>query len=349
MSAPNNRIDNNMAALPVGAACYFCLGEGPDEEGKPLVRDCSCRGDSAGFAHLSCLTNYAEQKSKQAGEIDFDAFREPWSNCNICKQYFQGQLSLDLAHACVSFTGANYGHEGNSKLDKMKVLASLRMKIHVMSKVLANDNHNELLKVEKLRIINDLLSVVDQTKKDLNMNSWVHMPKGSVEYQYYKMLCGEYEIMLTSRDGDLEAYKKVITHFKKARAIYNLVGMPDEAKQMDMKISLATNLIRIVNNPELIDSDPSITTVATSANVQTVRNAYKDSLKTNGINSENTIHMGTLYVDMLFKQKCKIEAERLVTELAIVSRRLLGPEHNITIRTDVLLEKCKVRNVLFFA
>ena len=234
-------------------------------------------------------------------------------------------------------------------MDKLRVMASLRMKIHVMSKVLSDDNHNEILKVEKLRIINDLLSVVDQTKKDLNMNSWVHMPKGSVEYQYYKMLCGEYEIMLTSRDGDLEAYKKVITHFKKARAIYNLVGMPDEAKQMDMKISLATNLIRIVNNPELIDSDPSITTVATSANVQTVRNAYKDSLKTNGINSENTIQMGTLYVDMLFKQKCKIEAERLVTELAIVSRRLLGPEHNITIRTDVLLEKCKVRNVLFFA
>jgi hypothetical protein len=225
-----------------------------------------------------------------------------------------------------------------------------------MSKVLSDDNHNEILKVEKLRIINDLLSVVDQTKKELNVNSWVHMPKGSGEYQYYKMLCGEYQafayehlgtlMMLTSRDGDLEAYKKVITHFKKARAIYNLVGMPDEAKQMDMKISLATKLIRAVNNPELIDSDPSITTVATSANVQTVRNAYKDSLKTNGINSENTIQMGTLYVDMLFKQKCKIEAERLVTELAIVSRRLLGPEHNTTIRTDVLLEKCKVRNVL---
>lgn len=36
-------------------ACYFCLEEGDDEEGKPPVRDCSCRGDSAGFAHFSCL------------------------------------------------------------------------------------------------------------------------------------------------------------------------------------------------------------------------------------------------------------------------------------------------------
>jgi hypothetical protein len=74
--------------------------------------------------------------------------------------------------------------KGTASWIKLKVLASLRMKIHVMSKVLSNDNHNEILKVEKLRIINDLLSVVDETKKELNMNSWVHMPKGSVEYQY---------------------------------------------------------------------------------------------------------------------------------------------------------------------
>jgi E3 ubiquitin-protein ligase DOA10 len=58
-----------MATVPVGAACYFCLGEEADEEGKqPLVRDCSYRGGSAGFAHRSCLVKYAEQKCKQAGE-----------------------------------------------------------------------------------------------------------------------------------------------------------------------------------------------------------------------------------------------------------------------------------------
>ena len=50
------------------ASCYICLDEGPDEAGKPLVRDCSCRGDTAGFAHLSCIIEYAEQKSKQAAD-----------------------------------------------------------------------------------------------------------------------------------------------------------------------------------------------------------------------------------------------------------------------------------------
>ena len=37
-----------MTAIPDGAACYFCLGVKADEEGMPLVRDCSCRGGSAG-------------------------------------------------------------------------------------------------------------------------------------------------------------------------------------------------------------------------------------------------------------------------------------------------------------
>jgi hypothetical protein len=54
------------AVIPEGAMCFICLGEGDDDEGGPLVRDCSCRGDSAGFAHLSCIIQYAEQKSNSS-------------------------------------------------------------------------------------------------------------------------------------------------------------------------------------------------------------------------------------------------------------------------------------------
>ena len=67
----------------------------------------SCRGDSEGFAHASCLVNYAEQKCEQANEVDCgEAFIEPWYKCNNCKQPFQGQLSIDLSYAFVSFAEA---------------------------------------------------------------------------------------------------------------------------------------------------------------------------------------------------------------------------------------------------
>jgi hypothetical protein len=50
-----------VAAIPNCTACYICLGGGCNKEGKPLVRDCSCRGD-AGSAHLSCIVHYAMQQ-----------------------------------------------------------------------------------------------------------------------------------------------------------------------------------------------------------------------------------------------------------------------------------------------
>lgn len=59
------------ATPPIGAACWICFDGDPDEEGKPIVRDCSCRGDDAGFAHLSCRVKYAEKKTSDivdAGE-----------------------------------------------------------------------------------------------------------------------------------------------------------------------------------------------------------------------------------------------------------------------------------------
>ena len=46
------------------ASCWICLDSEPDDDGRPLVRDCACRGDS-GWAHLSCLVDYAESKSNE--------------------------------------------------------------------------------------------------------------------------------------------------------------------------------------------------------------------------------------------------------------------------------------------
>ena len=158
------------------AACYFCLGEEVDEVGKPLVRDCSCRGDSAGFAHLSCLEKYG----MAADGVDMSAFTEPWEKCTNCKQPFQNQLAIDLSSSCVTFAEATYGHEGSSKWDKLKVLAALRLKITAIDRHETNEDN-----VELTMIINKLLSMVDEMKKELKISGWIHMPKASEKYVYY--------------------------------------------------------------------------------------------------------------------------------------------------------------------
>jgi hypothetical protein len=66
------------------------------------------------------------------------------------------------------------------------------------------------------------------------------LPKGSEEYHYYKELCGHYEAFVYTQLGGIarpdtskEGFKVSITHYKKARAIYNLVGLKDDVSRMD--------------------------------------------------------------------------------------------------------------------
>ena len=42
-------------------------------------------------------------------------------------------------------------------------------------------------------LLTKLLSMVDQMKKDLKMDGWIHMPRTSFKYQLYKMLHVFYE------------------------------------------------------------------------------------------------------------------------------------------------------------
>ncbi len=66
------------------ASCWICLEEGKDNEGKSLVRDCACRGNTAGFAHMSCIIKYAMQKSEQA--TNYHEINTAWERCPNCNQ-----------------------------------------------------------------------------------------------------------------------------------------------------------------------------------------------------------------------------------------------------------------------
>ena len=142
---------------------------------------------NAGFAHLSCIIQYAELKSKQAKDRDLSAFVELWKTCPSCKQPYQNQLSMDLSSRFVSFVDVTYGYPGNGESDKMKVMTALRYKIDELISVLRphaviEDISNEdlkkyaTLKMECEPLIRKLLSMVDEMKKEKKMDRWVHMP-----------------------------------------------------------------------------------------------------------------------------------------------------------------------------
>ena len=82
-----------MEQAPKDATCYICLeGDGASSLSK-LMRGCACRGDSAGFVHLECLTELAMSKEDSD---DPQVVFKGWNECGNCKQDFQGALELEM-------------------------------------------------------------------------------------------------------------------------------------------------------------------------------------------------------------------------------------------------------------
>ena len=61
------------------------------------MRNCACRGEDAGFAHLSCLAQYARSSNRDhmrknsnngrgGEEIVMNKITEPWKFCPNCKK-----------------------------------------------------------------------------------------------------------------------------------------------------------------------------------------------------------------------------------------------------------------------
>jgi hypothetical protein len=202
----------------VAACCLFCLDAGPDADtGHPLIRDCSCRGDSAGYIHLPCLIEYAKDKSGSVG-TDLSAFASCWTTCLNCKQRYQNKLAYELAIAFTAFAEETYGRAKshtspplpppsppNCKWDVVKIMTAIKSQIQTCLHNLLNPHNNSTcippneaegllqLRVEIVQHVQKLLTLVAQTKTEYNINSWIHKPKTSMEYIYYSVICEDYE------------------------------------------------------------------------------------------------------------------------------------------------------------
>jgi putative lipase involved disintegration of autophagic bodies len=114
-----------------------------------------------------------------------------------------------------------------------------------------------------------------------------------------------------------ERSQLAIKHFKRARAIYNLLDMTNEARQMDFVIP------KLIDDKQAATNDgdiPSSTRTSSDTDLEFARNEYESNLNTHGIESIATIKGGVMYAAMLTIVKRRIEAQLLVTKLATISR-----------------------------
>lgn len=139
------------------------------------------------------------------------------------------------------------------------------------------------------------------------MSGWIHMPKYSEEYQYYELVCGNYEAYSYVQLGGMSLYvsseenqQLAITHFKKAHAIFTLVGMTDKAKQMEGQIKMSEMQVKDAANEQKESTgvtNPLLQNMKMT--VQNMKNVYEQKLNSEGINSVNTIRVGMQYANLL--------------------------------------------------
>ena len=159
-----------------------------------------------------------------------------------------------------------------------------------------------ILKMECEMLVKKLMSMVDQTKKDLKMSGWLHMPPTSFEYQYYKLLCRHYESsgyihlgFVASLDQTKPSIKGSITYYQKAKTIYNLHGLGDEAKLMDTNIAILKDCLASC------DGDSVNVAVNAITKLKDAKYKYEYSMKTCGLTSERTLRSGLIYVTIFFR------------------------------------------------
>ena len=99
--------------VPSGANCFVCLeGERIDKNGsqEPLLRNCACKGDSAGYAHTSCIIKYAQAKLNEAFNSNTGVTKKchsalkAWTHCPSCTRGYQGELAIILGKEFVART-----------------------------------------------------------------------------------------------------------------------------------------------------------------------------------------------------------------------------------------------------
>jgi len=228
----------------------------------------------------------------------------------------------------VKSTGSSDSRHRQSYNDKLCVMIALRLRIgttvDLQREFLMIYRHQggmvkEAVPVDEAKMLSTkLLSIVEQIKEKEQMtHSQLKALRCDFEARTYNYLA------LLNYLDDIE---EGIVYYEKSLDIYLQFGIMDEAKAIQTSIDVMRT--------------PSESSKAFMKNAKSV---YEYNIEKNGLTSEHTMRFGLEYGELLLKMHHYNEAEKLATKLAADSRRVHGPDHNCTVRADMLLEKCKNR------
>jgi len=297
---------------PSSATCWICL-DALDENNAGLQRGCACRGDDSGWAHVSCLSTYAQKRSNEAyaatigtasrNPFEFvKAVKEAWLKCPTCMQPFTGGMRIEMSTAFM---------KSCKKLPHAdpRYLISIASFGHVLKECSSSPEHEDI-------------PIDDPLIKALSLaRSGIIEPSSIATVLESEILMHLVEIYMDRGDNALalKFAKEIRDHGIKFNAKKDdLVGIEEVITGLSTGLSGQQSY-----NSEAINSF--------------VLECLNDSIETNGKDHITTFEKVKEYASVLFASGKHSEACDLLEEYIPRSKRVLGPDHPETRSFQIML------------
>ena len=257
---------------------------------------------------------YAKQQSRQ--------FAQPWRSCPNCKQYYQNELAVELASEFVAFV------EGKYPGDLLKHITALDRKLSALISVA--DCLEPKQREEAKQIANKILSMIEQMKKE---HPFLAKRALKMEAVAYGSL-GE----IAHMEGTKEGARTAVGYFEKCRDINNSIDDSNGVLAAESNIALAKSEYEgsKANDEEQLEKSRALYEL----NVEQYGQEDACTIR-NGIDLAIDLSNAKI-VGCIPDAKRMIEGERLLTKLAAISKRVHGPDHNVTKDAESTLQKLRI-------
>ena len=137
-------------------------------------------------------------------------------------------------------------------------------------------------------------------------------------------------------DHTKESGEMAVKYWKRAQCIFKLIGSHFELNSVTTNLSLTMARLDELDNNGPGPRDPALLP-------QSRKEGYEHNIQKFGKNDDRTIFAGIYYAESLLHENRFIEAQHLAVKMSLLSRQVLGLDHNYTKIAGEIMCKCKER------
>ena len=274
-----------------------------------IRRDCSCRGDSAGYSHLSCIIEYATHKFEAYLE-DMEKIPCPWETCPTCLQDYTNDLAIDLAKEYVAFGEQKYARSIPTVVLHAYVLL-------LESLTCKHSDRSPAQYAEARKIANTIISKAKRVASTA--------ARGYEAFAYEILGCMLYE---QRRKEDLD---ELVGYLEKSLEIRNKIGDHERAMQLKETIAMAKAKLGSKDDAQAV--------------LKHLEQIYECAVKKEGESSNSALMHSIEFAGELNRQNYGVKAEKLLNKSYEISLRTLGPDHFLTKRIDEEMDDVCIRSL----